>query len=175
MRVLTRQYKPFPAVPQGVFTALIRAIIGQQISNKSARTIRDRLALHVGLAAPRLALCETEVLRGCGLSPRKAGTIQMVARLESEGAFSQLANIPDNEVMKALTALPGVGPWTAEMVLLFGLHRPDVWPRSDHGLMAAAASLYAVDSPAGLATLGDRFSPYRSHAAWYLWRTLGND
>lgn len=174
MRELVARYRAFPKTGQGVFHALVRAILSQQISNRAARTIRLRLLREVGESAQKLYAAPYEQLRGCGISPRKITALQRVAQLELENAFVLLQSESDEGVLKSLTALPGVGAWTAEMVLLFGLHRPDVWPLSDHGLRAAAALIYDARSIPEIVELGERFRPWRSYAAWYLWRTLGN-
>lgn len=175
MSKLISQHPEFPAEPQGVYNALLRATIGQQISNRAAKTIRLRLTSQIGLSADQLFQAAEEDLRACGLSPRKVRTLKVVAESELQGRFRPLELADDLEFQQELIQLPGVGPWTAQMVLLFGLHRPDVWPIRDHGLKSAAASIYGVCVEEELIELGRRFRPFRSHAAWYLWRSLGND
>ncbi|HSE66406.1 MAG TPA: hypothetical protein VLB12_05450, partial [Gemmatimonadales bacterium] len=79
---------------------------------------------------------------------------------------------PDAEVVERLTSVKGIGAWTAEMFLIFSLNRPDVWPVGDGGIQRAALNLYRIRSPRSLQKLGERFRPVRTHAAWYLWRSL---
>jgi DNA-3-methyladenine glycosylase II len=112
-------------------------------------------------------------LRRLGLSQTKAGTLREVARLADVGAFDDLDSLSDDDVSGRLTAIKGIGPWTAHMVLMFALGRPDVWPVGDVGIQRAARELYDADGRDALENLGERFRPYRSHAAWYLWRSLG--
>jgi DNA-3-methyladenine glycosylase II len=174
MRTLVTRYRPFPSVPQGIYAALLRAVIAQQISNQSARTILERLRTRIGVSPDEILRASIEDLRACGLSPRKAACIRRIAQMESTGEFRIPAYGCSAQLPQMLCNIPGVGPWTAEMVLVFGLHCPDIWPLSDHGLITAARSAYGVDSRQELIHLGERFRPYRTHAAWYLWRSLEN-
>ena len=112
-------------------------------------------------------------LRRHGLSQAKAGTLREVAKLADIGAFDDLDSLSDDDVRERLTAIKGIGPWTAHMVMMFALGRPDVWPVGDVGIQRAARQLYNADGRDALEILGERFRPYRSHAAWYLWRSLG--
>lgn len=175
MDALVRRYRGFPRAPQGLYPALVRAIISQQISNKAASTIRAGLRQRIGLEPLQLIAASTDDLRSCGLPQRKLAALQQVARLEIAGELKALDEGSDASLVRELTALPGIGAWTAEMVLIFGLHRPDVWPTSDHGLRTAVHKLYHVSSLTEVTNLGERFRPWRSYAAWYFWRSLEND
>ena len=96
-----------------------------------------------------------------------------LAAKAEEGLLDGLDRLEDEAVVERLTRVRGVGLWTAEMFLMFGLGRPDVWPVRDLGLRRAAARLFGV-APEALPAFGEAFRPYRSHLAWYLWRSLSS-
>jgi DNA-3-methyladenine glycosylase II len=100
--------------------------------------------------------------------------LREVASLAIAGEFADLEERPDLDVIARLRSIKGIGPWTAQMFLIFSLARPDVWPTSDAGLKAAASRLYGATSKASVEQLGFRFRPKRSLAALYLWRSLEN-
>jgi DNA-3-methyladenine glycosylase II len=154
------------------FEMLVRAIVGQQISTAAARAIHRRLVDRVGIRPDALAAVDEVVLREVGLSRRKVGYIRSLAEGAGAGLLDGLDALDDDEVVARLVTLPGIGRWTAEMQLIFGLGRPDVWPVDDGGLRQAVSALYGVDARADRAAVGDRFAGHRSSAAWYLWRTL---
>ncbi|MFQ5550127.1 MAG: DNA-3-methyladenine glycosylase family protein, partial [Gemmatimonadales bacterium] len=107
-----------------------------------------------------------------GLSEAKAIAIKRVAHAKIDGLFDRLKGKTDEQIRELLVAIKGIGPWTVDMVLMFGLARRDVWPIGDGGIQRAAREQYAVAPGPELDELGDRFRPYRSYAAWYLWRSL---
>ena len=113
-----------------LFTALVSSIVSQQLSGKAADTIWRRVQERCGgEVTPRSLLAQDEAaLRGCGLSARKVSYVRTIAREIASGALdlAKLATLPDDTVCERLTALPGIGRWTAEMVLIFSLQRPDV-------------------------------------------------
>jgi 3-methyladenine DNA glycosylase/8-oxoguanine DNA glycosylase len=116
-----------------------------------------------------------EALRAAGLSGSKATAIKGLADASLAGRLPlhRLSRMGDDEVVQALSALRGIGPWTAEMFLIFRLHRLDVWPVTDYGVRKGYARAYGMADlppPKELSALGERFRPYRSVAAWYLWR-----
>ncbi len=160
------------------FQTLLNAIIGQQISVAAASTIWGRLtAAFPGLAPQSLAVAEQTSLRAVGLSTQKAGYIRGIAGAFAEGVIDPAAwdQMPDREVHQELTALRGVGPWTADMVLIFHLHRPDVLPLGDLGLVNAAARLYGWEQDRRSQRLrehAERWRPWRTVATWYIWRDL---
>ena len=114
-----------------------------------------------------------DLLRQAGLSRAKALALKDLAAKAEEGLLDGLDRLEDEAVVERLTRVRGVGLWTAEMFLMFGLGRPDVWPVRDLGLRRAAARLFGV-APEALPAFGEAFRPYRSHLAWYLWRSLSS-
>ena len=159
------------------FTALLRALIGQQLSTHAAGSIAQRLYALTGEppTAQALLALDTEALRGCGLSAAKARSAQAVARAVHEGALdlASLAAAEEATVIAALTVLPGVGPWTAHMFLMFGLGRLDVFAPGDLGLRRGIQRLDGLPqppSPAAALERAERWRPYRTVAAWQLWR-----
>jgi 3-methyladenine DNA glycosylase/8-oxoguanine DNA glycosylase len=163
------------------FASLGRAIIYQQLAGNAARAIHDRfVALFGKRTFPRpaqLASSSVEHLRGAGISRPKALALLDLAAHFSDGRVSPRALLgADDEVVKA-TLLPirGIGPWSVDMFLLFGLCRPDVWPTGDLGVRTAAKRAYRLrgdPSPARLERLAAPWRPWRSVATWYLWRSL---
>jgi len=170
------------------FDVLCASIISQQLSTKAADTIQARVAAAAGLRAGRRGRfrprhfidLEHEHLRGCGLSNAKARWIKALAALVHSGDFSfaYLRRLDDEAAIEALDALPGVGRWTAEMMLIFALDRLDVFSLGDVGLRRSVNTLYnrgePLDEEATLA-LTARWAPYRSIASWYLWRQIDGD
>lgn len=162
------------------FQALLRAIIGQQLSVKAAATIwrrvRDLFAPDHPTAA-RLEAIDDEALRGAGVSGQKIQYLRDLGARVRDGRLrlERLDQQDDEAVIAALTEVKGIGRWTAEMFLIFRLHRPDVLPVGDLGIVKAiqrAYGLRTVPSPARLTRIGDAWRPFRSVACWYLWRSL---
>jgi DNA-3-methyladenine glycosylase II len=163
------------------FVALVHAIISQQLSTKAAATIAARFdALHGGVPTPdRVAATPDDTLRGVGLSGQKLAYIRDLCRRVADGSLPlhTLDRMTDAEVVEALTEVKGVGRWTAEMFLMFRLHRPDVLPVGDLGIVKAVQKAYRLRSqptPDRLVRLGESWRPYRSVACWYLWASLDN-
>ena len=163
------------------FQALVHAIISQQLSTKAAATIASRVdALLGGVPAPAaLAKVSNGQLRGAGLSGQKIGYLRDLSRHVTDGSLEldALDSMPDEAVIEALTRVKGIGRWTAEMFLMFRLHRPDVLPVGDLGINKAVQRAYrlrTVPTPARLLRLGETWRPYRSVACWYLWASLSN-
>ena|SRR6185503_5058372 len=162
------------------FGALMKAIVSQQLSTKAARTIFTRLmALFDGGAPTPVALAAlTDVqLRGVGLSGQKLRYMRDLGAKVQDGSLPlrALDAMTDDEVIAALTQVKGIGRWTAEMFLMFRLHRPDVLPVDDLGIVKAVQKAYGLrktPSPDRLNEIGDAWRPYRSVACWYLWRSL---
>jgi DNA-3-methyladenine glycosylase II len=155
------------------FQTLVTSIISQQLSAKVAHSIENRVLNVVPTFCPTGFLSTSfETLRGAGLSMTKVKYIKEMAERVAEGRlnFDALTHLPDDEVITALTELPGVGRWTAEMFLIFGLKRPDVLATGDAGLQRAVRLLYGDD--ATLENTGPLWKPYCSVASWYLWRHL---
>jgi len=161
--------------PQG-FHALADAIVSQQISIKAAAAIMGRLEQLLGEVAPaRLLAVEPEELRAIGLSGQKARYLRDLAERTAVGGLD-LAALPaldDAAVIAQLTAVKGIGRWTAEIYLMFALGRPDVLPAEDLGLRYAVQQFYqlpAPPTPAEVRRIGEAWRPHRSVASWYLWR-----
>lgn len=158
------------------FTALARAIVFQQLSGASARAIWGRFAGTFG-ARPDPALVAAaapDVLRGVGCSASKAASIRDLAERVVSGdlPLQRISRLDDDEVVARLVRVRGIGRWTAEMFLIFQLRRGDVWPVDDLGVRTGYGRCFGVDAPAPrvLEPLGDPFRPWRTVAAWYLWR-----
>jgi len=162
------------------FNALLRAIVFQQLAGRAATAIHGRVvALFDGGVPTPAAMLATrpEKLRAAGLSANKqAAVVDLAAKFaDSTIPTHDFAGLTDDEVIARLVQVRGVGPWTAEMFLMFELQRPDVWPVDDFGVRAGWKRLHNLaeaPKPKELAALGDVFRPYRSAAAWYLWRAV---
>ncbi|MFC5138950.1 DNA-3-methyladenine glycosylase family protein [Actinomycetospora rhizophila] len=180
---LAATYGPptFPPPAETAFAALVRAITHQQLSNRSAEAIRGRLVAALGgeiTAGALLALPESD-LREVGMSQAKILSLRDLAMRVHEGTLvldrAVLAEQDDETVTAALTAVRGVGRWTAEMFLLFQLSRLDVWPTGDLSIRKGYAAAWEVPVPTAteLDVLGEAFRPYRAVAAWYCRAVLG--
>ena len=161
------------------FHALLHAIIAQQLSTKAAKTIEGRFsALFDGGPTPAAVVrASDEKLRAVGLSPQKLKYVRDLCARILDGSLNldALAVLTDDEVIEALTSVKGIGRWTAEMFLMFRLHRPDVLPVGDLGIVKAVQRAYklrALPTPARLTKIGETWRPYRSVACWYLWASL---
>ena len=163
------------------FHALARAIVSQQLSTKAADTIFTRFQALLGgrLTPAALSRVTDPQLRSVGLSTQKTSYLRdLAARVES-GALSlgALNKLPDEDVIAMLTQVKGIGRWTAEMFLMFRLHRPDVLPVGDLGIVKAVQRAYRLrkaPNPERLMKIGEPWRPYRSVACWYLWASLDN-
>lgn len=171
-----------PHIPhQPPFMALAEAIASQQLSVKAADTIFRRFC---ALFAPdnlpdpaRLLQLDAEVVRGAGFSRSKVLFLRDLAThvVENRLALDQLHALEDAHVLQQLTAVKGIGTWTAEIFLMFRLQRPDVFPVDDLGLVKAAQKVYGLrqrPTRKKLLQMAEAWRPYRSIAAWYLWRSL---
>ncbi|MEO8635354.1 MAG: DNA-3-methyladenine glycosylase 2 family protein [Gemmatimonadales bacterium] len=172
MSGLVLRHGPMTFERKSPFEALVGAIISQQISGKAAASIAARLRTRVTFDPAALARAHPMTLGAAGLSRAKATYLRELAQFALAGGLNALETEDDDAVVERLTSVKGIGRWTAEMFLMFSLGRPDVWPVGDGGVQRAALQLYRVRSPRRLAQLGERFRPFRSHAAWYLWRSI---
>ena len=160
------------------FGTLVRSIVGQQISVKAADSIWARFSSTLSAIEPDAVLAvSSEDLRACGLSARKVEYISDLARHFSSGQIhaNRWNAMSDVEIIAELTAVRGIGVWTAEMFLIFNQLRPDVYPLDDIGLQRAVALHYFGGERLArkqLAEAGERWRPWRSVATWYLWRSL---
>jgi DNA-3-methyladenine glycosylase II len=161
-------------------TALCGSIVSQQLSTKAAATIFGRfVALFPGETptAARIAALDDAALRGVGLSGQKVGYLRDLSARILDGRLTPeaLDDLDDDVVIERLVAVKGFGRWTAEMFLMFRLHRPDVLPVGDLGIVNAVHRLYKLrkrPEPKTLYKLGEAWTPYRSVASWYLWQSL---
>lgn len=169
-----------PAVPASArFAAVARHVTYQQLAGAAAASIWARVRATAGddPLEPVGVLARGEhPLRKAGLSAAKAGTVLALARHVVDGSvrLDRLGRRADDDVISELTAVRGIGPWTAQMFLLFDLRRLDVWPTGDYGVRVGYSCAVGGDppSPAELLEAGERFRPYRSVAAWYCWRAV---
>ena len=157
---------------------LARSIVGQQISVRAADSVWARLCASLPAVAPEPVLASADVaLRACGLSARKVDYLRDLAHHFATGRIDvrRWSALDDAELITELTAVHGIGVWSAQMALIFSELRPDVFPLDDIGLQKAVALHYfAGQRPTriALATHGERWRPWRSVATWYLWRSL---
>jgi DNA-3-methyladenine glycosylase II len=178
----SRRYNISPSVRLRPFDALAESIAYQQLSGKAAATIWSRVRAlfprrkHLD---PKLVLATPdEKLRAAGLSRSKVMSLKDLAAKTIDGTVPSsraLAKMSDEEIIARLTTVRGIGRWTAEMLLLFDLGRPDVWPVADYGVRKGFAKTFArrkLPTPKQLMKFGNKWRPYRSVAAWYFWRAL---
>lgn len=164
-------------------TLLVRCVVGQQISGKAAQSIFAKLCTAVGgppLPLPKLARLREQQYKACGISGPKQRTIRAVVDHVKANAdlLPAIPELSDDDIRARLTVVKGVGPWTVDMFLMFGLLRPDVWPVGDYGIKVAVKEqlkLRALPDAKKLAKVGERWKPHRTVAAWYLWRTLDKE
>jgi DNA-3-methyladenine glycosylase II len=162
-----REFRPFQT--------LVTSIISQQLSAKAADTIERRVMMLVPTFTPYGFLgTSIDALRSVGLSSSKASYIlELATHVVTEKLdFDILLHQPDEDIITALTELSGIGRWTAEMFLIFGLRRPDVLALRDAGLRRSVKLLYGTTE---LEQVGEAWRPYCSVASWYLWRHLDSD
>lgn len=161
--------------------ALARALVAQQLSVKAAATIFSRfLALFPGETFPtpeQVLAVPVDRLRGVGLSRQKATYLRDLCERVQAGTLplDRLDDMSDDDVVATLTAVKGIGRWTAEMILIFQLGRPDILPVDDVGLLRAMQRVYGLrrrPAEARVRRMGEAWRPYRSVAAWYLWAAL---
>ena len=182
LAVLVAKY-PKPEFDRGQkglksFEALIRAIIFQQLSGKAARSILEKfLALYKGKYPTPEVLKKTSAvkLRTAGISGQKAGYLHDLADKFADGTISprKFTRMMDEEVREHIVTVKGVGPWTADMFLMFTLQRPDVLPTGDLGIQKGFQKLFklrALPAPEKMEKLAEQWKPYRTVACWYLWR-----
>ena len=169
--------RPAPSV----FAALLRSIVNQQLNGKAAAAIYARVCALFPRGRPtagRLLRTSEERLRGAGLSRSKLLSLRDLAQKAEDGAIptlDEIANMADETIIERLSEVRGIGRWSAEMLLMFRLGRPDVLPVDDFGVrkgFAIAFDKSELPSPKELAAYGARWKPYRTVASWYLWRVV---
>jgi DNA-3-methyladenine glycosylase II len=168
-----------PVSNEQPFYYLARSIVYQQLAGAAARTIHGRFVEALGrdVSPERVLRVRETTLRKAGLSAAKLAAIRdLAAKVRSgEVEIHDLHEQSDEEVIDRLVKVRGIGPWTAQMYLMFRLHRPDVWPVLDYGVRAGFAKIHALDELPGmkqLGPLGEAYRPWRSAAAFYCWRAL---
>ncbi len=167
-------------IHKDLFTSLLQAIVSQQLSTKAANTIWSRFILTFDDKTPtaqKILATEVEVFRAAGLSYQKAGYLKNIAQFSIEQTldYKKLYRKSDEALISYLSSIKGVGRWTAEMILIFNLNRPDVLPVDDLGIQQAMASLYGLKSTgkalkAEMAERSLTWQPYRSLASRHLWK-----
>jgi len=167
---------------RSTFVALAHAIVHQQLSTKAAGAIWGKLVEQVGhrgqLRPIHVRRAAPEALRSAGLSRAKAAAVADLAERAGRRQLPTITTLDamaDEAIVEALSEVRGVGRWTAEMILLFQLGRPDVLPLGDYGLRRGFGLAFGHDevpSPEQVAARGERWRPFRSVASWYLWRAL---
>jgi len=179
MESLIASYKDVRLRSRGsAFETLLRAIVGQQISVKAAQSVWARFEECVEVVSPEDVLARRPAaLQSCGLSRQKVSYIRDLAGHFQSGALKprSFRALDDATLMELLCDVRGIGRWTAEMFLIFHLHRPDVWPVQDIGLIRAVEKHYRGGRKASKAEIeraGERWRPWRTVATWYLWRSL---
>ena len=162
----------------------MRAIAGQQLSVLAARAIWRKLIARFDGRTPTpeeiLADDPDELRAAAGFSRAKVRYLRSLAEhvVAGELELERLAELPDDEVMRELTAVKGIGEWTAHMFLMFTLHRPDVLPTGDLGIRNAIQRAYGLETPpkpAEMEAIAEPWRPYRTRASRYLWRSLANE
>lgn len=161
-----------------LFQALVNSIVGQQISTKAQETIWRRIEERFDPITPgRMAAVPAEELQSCGISLRKAGYIRGIADRMMDGTLDLelLQTLPDDQVCKALDALPGIGVWTAEMLMIFSMQRPDILSFGDLGIQRGLRMVYHHRNitPELFQKYRRRYSPYGTTASLYLWAVAG--
>jgi DNA-3-methyladenine glycosylase II len=163
------------ATKPDVFTAMVDSIISQQISSKAANTVLERLRVSLGgITAEKIDAADIGEIQQCGMTTKKAGYIKNLARLVTTRSLdlSALPSLSDEEVVKRLVQIDGIGVWTAEMLLLFVLGRPDVLSYGDLAIRRGMMKLYGLKElpKAKFERYRQRYSPYGSVASLYFWQ-----
>jgi DNA-3-methyladenine glycosylase II len=161
------------------YEALVSAVASQQLHGKAAQAILGRLKAHAGGKIPdaqTLATLPEEILRGCGFSAAKTRALRDIAARAADGVIpsrAQARRMSNAALIERLTTIRGVGQWTVEMLLIFTLRRPDVFPVDDFGVREGFRLIHGLAAqprPKDFAVIGTSYAPYRSTAALYLWR-----
>ncbi len=157
------------------FERMVRSVVSQQVSTAAATSIRENLYDAVEITPEGILAADEATLRDAGLSGQKVGYVRNIAEaFETEGySVASFEGMENDAVVAELSAIKGVGTWTAKMQLMFSLGRPDVFPVEDLGIRRGMEALYAEDLGRGeMREIAERWRPYRSYASLYLWRTV---
>jgi len=168
-----------PRKKSDYFSGLVREIISQQLSGASASAIRGRFEKKVKdkITPKNILKLSEQDLRDCGMAWSKARYVRDLAEKVKNGVveIDRLDKLPDEEVIKELVAVKGIGNWTAEMFLMFSLGRPDIFPIDDLGIRKSAEILFKTKGNSQkIAKYAERWKPFRTYASWYLWKNLDN-
>lgn len=181
MDPLMKKFGPIEIKPRGkadYFEHLLSSITNQQLSGKAADTIFGRVKERVGVITPKNILAVKDGdLRACGLSWAKVSYVKDLSKRVKNFKLKvkNLDQLPDDEVMKELIEVKGIGRWTAEMFLMFTLARPDIFPADDLGIKNGLKKLTGREmKPKEIAEFAQRWKPYRTYAARYVWESLDN-
>jgi DNA-3-methyladenine glycosylase II len=182
---IIKQVGPCTILPKrgrNPYESLVESIAYQQLTGKAAATIFSRVrALYPKNKFPKpeeILKTKDEDLRGAGLSFAKVMAIKDIAQKTIDGlvpSSREIVKLSDEEIIERLVQIRGVGRWTVEMLLIFHLARPDIWPVTDYGVRKGVALLYnkkELPTPKELLAFGERWKPYRTTASWYLWRAI---
>jgi len=172
---LIQQYNDESLVGKGdLFSTFVNAIVGQQISVIAAEAIWNRLVAKVGSITPdNISKYSHEEIASCGLTKSKTSYILGVANSPEEFLSKNWAKMNDQEVHDHFVSFRGIGPWTAEMLMIFGLLRQDIFSIGDIGLVKAVKQLQPdLETKAEILNYAEKWSPYKTAASWYLWRML---
>jgi len=171
-----------PERPGNIYEALLRAIVGQQLSGKAAATIYSRFLDRYGGVVPEPSVLRSEEiddLRTAGLSRQKASYLLNVAAYFENNShlIADYHELNDEDIIQELTSIKGVGRWTVEMILMFTLNRPDVFPIDDLGIRNAMLKHYSLreegrELKRKMVEIAEQWRPYRSYASYVLWRSL---
>ncbi|KKU12424.1 MAG: putative DNA-3-methyladenine glycosylase [Candidatus Woesebacteria bacterium GW2011_GWA1_45_8] len=183
IRPLIKKYGPCkirPSRKKDYFTDLVDAIVSQQLSGKAARTIFERVKVGLGgqITPDNLLKTKDEKLRSWGLSRAKTLYVKDLAQRVKSGELKvrKLDKLSDEEVLRELIAVKGIGRWTAEMFLMFTLARQDVFPVDDLGITKGMKKLLNKTlSPERNGIFAIRWKPFRTLAAWYVWEAVDNN
>lgn len=183
-KILNKLVKDYPAPKfedrsTFLYEELVEAIVSQQLSVKAAATIFGRFKALFGKKFPtpkQVLAMEDDKLRACGISYPKISYIKAIAQAfaDKQIDLKKITKLTNEEIIIELTKIKGVGRWTAEMMLIFVLNRPDVFSIGDLGLRNAITRLYGITDKKEMEKLAESWSPHRSTASWYLWRSLEN-
>ena len=157
-----------------LFATLVNAIIGQQISVIAADAICGRLVAMVGEITPEsISRFSQEEIVSCGLTKSKASYILGIANNPEDFLSPNFSELSDKEINEHFVGFRGIGPWTSEMLMIFGLLRPDIFSIGDIGLVKAVKILEpSIETKEEVTAFAERWSPFRTAASWYLWRML---
>jgi len=177
-----KKYEPVTLAPNNritLFEALVKSVVGQQLSGKAAHSILSKLKNQVGGKKPispeKILGTPFGKIRGAGVSEAKAGTIVALAKMTETGAVPsarKMKGMSDEEIIDILTSVKGIGRWTVEMILMFKLGRKDVMPATDLGVRKGYSIVFgckALADPRTILEHSRKWSPYRSYVAKYFW------